>query len=239
NSDLMPPESIDARRIEAEQATSVVRLRVTRTQNKKGRGTGFIVANTANKLVVMTCGHSFHEWVRGTEVGITFHDRRDASAEAVLINKEEEVALLMIDTSSNPELCAYPVVTFSYEDIRVGDFLVMLGHPHGMRGYHDVWNNFGWVTKEVGLTATGLGSIVQMFSGDFGTGPDASGSPVFGVDGRLVGMSIAGVQDMAYVLSVRWIWETLLKGIAELKRTNVIRLDVNCSCSCILDLCFC
>lgn len=76
-------------------------------------------------------------------------------------------------------------------------------------------------SKEVGLTATGLGSIVQMFSGDFGTGPDASGSPVFGVDGRLVGMSIAGVQDMAYVLSVRWIWETLLKGIAELKRTNV------------------
>ncbi|TKW12650.1 hypothetical protein SEVIR_5G049600v4 [Setaria viridis] len=125
---------------------SVVRLCIARTQKNKGRGTGFIVVNTANKLVVMTCGHLLNEWVRGTKVGVTFHDMRDASAEAVWVNTEKEVALLLIDTSSNSELSAYPTVNFSYDDIRVGDFLVTLGHPHGMRGYHDVWNNFGLVT---------------------------------------------------------------------------------------------
>ncbi|RCV23999.1 hypothetical protein SETIT_5G050300v2 [Setaria italica] len=120
---------------------SVVRLCIARTKKNKGRGTGFVVVNTANKLVVMTCGHSLNEWEC-----ITFHDMGDASAEAVWVNTEKEVALLLIDTSSNPELSAYPAVDFSYDDVRVGDFLVTLGQPHGMRGYHDVWSNFGVVT---------------------------------------------------------------------------------------------
>ncbi|RCV24000.1 hypothetical protein SETIT_5G050400v2 [Setaria italica] len=133
---------------------SVVRLCIARTKKNKGRGTGFIVVNTANKLVVMTCGHLLNEWVRGTKVGVTFHDMRDASAKAVWVNTEKEVALLLIDTPSNPE--------FS--------------------------------------------------TGDFGNGLGAFGSPVFEVDGWVVGISISGVQDMTYVLSVGWIWETLLKA---------------------------
>ncbi|RCV23998.1 hypothetical protein SETIT_5G050200v2 [Setaria italica] len=125
---------------------SVVRLCIARTKRNKGRGTGFIVVNTTNKLVVITCGHPLNEWVRGTKVGVIFHDIGDASVEAVWVNIEKEVALLLIDTSSNPELSAYPAVDFSYDDVGVGGFLVTLGHPHGMRGYHDVWNNFGLVT---------------------------------------------------------------------------------------------
>ncbi|RCV23996.1 LOW QUALITY PROTEIN: hypothetical protein SETIT_5G050000v2 [Setaria italica] len=113
-----------------------------KNKKNKGRGTGFIVVNTANKLVVMTCGHPLNEWewVRGTKVGVTFHDMGDASAEAVWVNTEKEVALLLIDTSSNPELSAYPAVDFSYDDVGVGDFLVTLGHPHDMRGYHEAYS---------------------------------------------------------------------------------------------------
>nr|TKW12647.1 hypothetical protein SEVIR_5G049300v2 [Setaria viridis] len=90
---------------------SVVRLCIARTKKNKGCGTGFVMVDTANKLVVMTCAHSLNEWVRGTKECVSFHGMGDASVEAV-----------------------------------VGHFLVTLGHRHGMRGYHDTWNNFGLVT---------------------------------------------------------------------------------------------
>nr|XP_034597767.1 uncharacterized protein LOC117858749 isoform X2 [Setaria viridis] len=98
NYDQLPPESIHAKRIE-EHAMSVVRLCIARTKKNKGLGIGFIVVNTANKLVVMTCGHSLNEWVKGTKVGVTFYNRRDSSAEAMWVNTEKEVALLLISTS--------------------------------------------------------------------------------------------------------------------------------------------
>jgi len=75
-------------------------------------------------------------------------------------------------------------------------------------------------SKEVGHIANGSGDIVQMFTADFASGPGASGSPVFGKDGRVVGICICGLQDMVFSLSVGWIRETL-KNMDQVKSRNV------------------
>jgi len=56
------------------------------------------------------------------------------------------VALLLVDTSSIPDLSEYPAVDFSYDDVRIGDVLVTLGYPHGRVGNPNIWNNLGSVT---------------------------------------------------------------------------------------------
>ena len=132
--------------IEEQRAKSVVRLGIAQTNKRQGSATGFIVVNTAKRLVVLTCGHSFKEWAQGTEISVQFHDKTDGRAEAVWVNTKRGVALLLVDTSSIPDLSEYPAVDFSYDDVRIGDVLVTLGYPHGRVGNPDIWNNLGSVT---------------------------------------------------------------------------------------------
>ncbi|KAG2642865.1 hypothetical protein PVAP13_2KG284200 [Panicum virgatum] len=106
----LAPESLHAMWIEEQRAKSVVRLGIAQTNKRQGSATGFIVVNTAKRLVVMTCGHSFKEWAQGTEISVQFHDKTDGRAEAVWVNTKTEVALLLIGTSSIPDLSEYPAV---------------------------------------------------------------------------------------------------------------------------------
>lgn len=60
-----------------------------------------------------------------------------------------------------------------------------------------------------------------MFGGDYGSGPGASGAPVFGSDRRVVGMSISGHQDTAFTLSIPWIRDTLMT-IEDVKNSKAV-----------------
>ena len=145
------------------------------TPRAEGVGSGFIV--DASGLIVTS-----HHVVKGADaVTVTLQDGRKLEAQVVGVDPKTDLALIEIDAGE-----PLPVVEFGDSDrTRVGDWVVAVGNPFGLRG-------------------TVTAGIVSGRGRDIGSGPyddflqiDApinrgnSGGPLFDRNGRVVGVNTA------------------------------------------------
>jgi len=138
-------------------------------------GSGVIV--NADKGVVITNHHVVKD---AEEIVVRLKDNREYDAKLVGDDPETDIAVLKIDADNLTDL---PIA--DSDDLRVGDFVVAIGNPFGLRQT---------VTSGIvsGLGRHGLGNRYEDFiQTDASINPGNSGGALVNLDGELVGINSA------------------------------------------------
>jgi serine protease Do len=154
-------------------------------------GSGFIVS--ADGLILTTA----HVVNQADEVSVTLTDRREFKAKVLLIDAENDVALLRIDAAQLPT-----VTLGDSSKVRPGDQVLTIGSPARFQ-----------TTVTAGLvSATSRdgpdGKRVAFFQTDVATHPDNSGGPLFNRAGEVIGIDVQvyagsdGVQSLTFAIPI-------------------------------------
>jgi serine protease Do/serine protease DegQ len=138
-------------------------------------GSGVIV--DAGQGLVLTNHHVIDQ---AEEITVRLKDDREFQAELVGADSESDIAVLKIDADNLKDI---PIA--DSDKLRVGDFVVAIGNPFGLRQT---------VTSGIvsGLGRHGLGKRYEDFiQTDASINPGNSGGALVNLDGRLVGINTA------------------------------------------------
>lgn len=150
-----------------------------RTQAKGRGGTGSAFLALGTDLAVTN-----HHVVQGAAaVEATCHDGRTLSVEVVGTDPATDLALLRV-----PDAGASPLPLGPSEALRVGDFALAVGCPHGLS--HSVTAG---IISGLGRALPGPGgrSIEDVIQTDAPLNPGNSGGPLLDTQGRVVGIATA------------------------------------------------
>lgn len=142
----------------------------------RGLGSGVIV--DADKGIVLTNAHVIED---AQKIQLRLKDDREFEAEVVGSDPESDIAVLKIKGAQN--LTELPIA--DSDDLRVGDFVVAIGNPFGLRQT---------VTSGIvsGLGRHGLGNRYEDFiQTDASINPGNSGGALVNLEGELVGINTA------------------------------------------------
>lgn len=156
---------------------AVLHLRaVQRGTGRNGTGSGFVIAGD----LALTNSHVVHDTVA---VEATFHDGRTAYVDVLGTDPTTDLALLRV-----PEPGTEPLELVDANDLRVGDFALAVGCPHGLS--HSVTAG---IISGLGRALPGPGgrSIEDVIQTDAPLNPGNSGGPLLDADGRVVGIATA------------------------------------------------
>ncbi|MES1925771.1 DegQ family serine endoprotease [Salinisphaera sp. T31B1] len=140
-------------------------------------GSGVIV--NADKGVVITNHHVVKD---AEKIVVRLNDNREYDAKVIGDDPETDIAVLKID-AGNDKLTQLPIA--DSDNLRVGDFVVAIGNPFGLRQT---------VTSGIvsGLGRHGLGNRYEDFiQTDASINPGNSGGALVNLDGELVGINSA------------------------------------------------
>lgn len=146
-----------------------------RPQRPQAAGSGVIV--DAGKGLILT---NHHVIAQADEISVRLKDDREFEAELVGADPESDIAVLRIDAENLADL---PVA--DSDELRVGDFVVAIGNPFGLRQT---------VTSGIvsGLGRHGLGKRYENFiQTDASINPGNSGGALVNLKGELVGINTA------------------------------------------------
>ncbi|MEQ8800146.1 MAG: DegQ family serine endoprotease [Phycisphaerales bacterium] len=144
-------------------------------QQPRGVGSGVIV--DADKGIVLTNNHVIQD---ADEVTVRLQDDRELTAEVVGTDPDSDIAVLQVEADDLTEI---PVA--DSDNLRVGDFVVAIGNPFGLRQT---------VTSGIvsALGRHGLGNRYEDFiQTDASINPGNSGGALVNLDGELVGINTA------------------------------------------------
>jgi len=150
------------------------RNRGPRSRPQMGQGSGFIISDDG---YIVTNNHVSGD---AEKITVRMTDGTEFAAELIGADPKTDLALLKIETDE-----PLPYVTFADGDVRVGEWVVAVGNPFGLRG-------------------TVTAGIVSADGRDIGSGPyddfiqiDApvnrgnSGGPTFNIQGEVIGVNTA------------------------------------------------
>ena len=140
-----------------------------------GHGSGVIV--DADEGIVITNHHVVKD---AEEITVRLNDDREYEAELIGDDPETDIAVIQIDADNLTEL---PIA--DSDKLRVGDFVVAIGNPFGLRQT---------VTSGIvsGLGRHGLGNRYEDFiQTDASINPGNSGGALVNLEGELVGINSA------------------------------------------------
>lgn len=143
-----------------------------------GLGSGVIV--DAKKGIILTNAHVIENAVK---IQVRLNDNREFTANVVGSDPESDIAVLKIKDAAKLNLKALPIA--DSDSLRVGDFVVAIGNPFGLRQT---------VTSGIvsGLGRHGLGKRYEDFiQTDASINPGNSGGALVNLDGELVGINTA------------------------------------------------
>lgn len=143
-----------------------------------GLGSGVIV--DAEKGIILTNAHVIED---AEKIQIRLNDNREFTAEVVGNDPESDIAVLQIKNADKLNLKALPIA--DSDSLRVGDFVVAIGNPFGLRQT---------VTSGIvsGLGRHGLGKRYEDFiQTDASINPGNSGGALVNMNGELVGINSA------------------------------------------------
>ncbi len=139
-------------------------------------GSGFVV--DAEKGLIITNNHVIKD---ADEVRVTFHD--DETLEAEVLGRDDKTDIAILKVTTDKKLT--PVTFGDSDDLRVGDWILAIGNPFGLRG-------------------TVTAGIISARQRDINSGPyddylqtDASinrgnsGGPMFNLKGEVIGINTA------------------------------------------------
>jgi len=155
---------------------AVLHLR-TMGRGHGGTGSGFLCGGDG--LALTNC----HVVQGAIAVEATFHDGRTAVVDVLGIDPTTDLALLRV-----PEPSAEPLPLLAAAELRVGDFALAVGCPHGLS--HSVTAG---IISGLGRALPGPGgrSIEDVIQTDAPLNPGNSGGPLLDSQGRVVGIATA------------------------------------------------
>ncbi|WNO08543.1 trypsin-like peptidase domain-containing protein [Teredinibacter sp. KSP-S5-2] len=143
------------------------------------RGSGVIVHEDGYLLT------NFHVINGVNEIIVALQDGREALAEIVGINRENDLAVLKIEL---PNLTPIPIG--KPDEIRIGDVVLAIGNPYGMG--QTVTQGIVSATRRRGLNISLFENFIQT---DAAINPGNSGGALIDTSGRLLGINTANLDQ--------------------------------------------
>jgi S1-C subfamily serine protease len=155
---------------------AVLHLR-THGRGRSGTGSGFVCGTDG--LALTNC----HVVEGAHSVEATFHDGRTAQAQVLGVDPATDLAVLRV-----PDAGVEPLPLADSNALRVGDFALAVGCPHGLA--HSVTAG---ILSGLGRALPGPGgqTIEDVIQTDAPLNPGNSGGPLLDVDGRVIGIATA------------------------------------------------
>lgn len=149
----------------------------SRPEVQNSLGSGVIVS--ANGLVVS----NYHVVGAATEIKVVLGDKREFSAEVVLSDKDNDLAVLRLKDAKD-----LPVLPLRDSDgVEVGDLVLAIGNPFGL-GQTVSMGIVSALARSVGSVGDGRGYFLQT---DAAINPGNSGGALVDAEGRLLGINTA------------------------------------------------
>lgn len=147
-----------------------------RERRSQSLGSGVII--DAGSGYVLTNHHVIE---KASKISVTLHDGRELAAELLGADPETDIALLQIPAED------LEAVRISDSDLlRVGDFVVAIGNPFGLR--QTVTSG---IVSALGRSGLGIEGYEDFIQTDASINPGNSGGPLVNLRGELVGINTA------------------------------------------------
>lgn len=150
----------------------------TPRQERKTQGLGSGVIVDAGKGLIITNNHVVED---SDNITVTLKDGRSFQAEVKGSDPDADVALLKIDANNLQDI---PLA--NSDDLRVGDFVVAIGNPFGLK--QTVTSG---IVSGLGRTGLGIESYENFIQTDASINPGNSGGALVNLRGELVGINTA------------------------------------------------
>lgn len=160
------------------------------TQESEGAGSGFIVAKTKDNLMIATNNHVVSD---ATSLTVGFADDTTAKATAVGTDSSADLAVISVKIKDIKDSTAskIKVATLgSSDDLKVGEEVVAIGNALGY-GQSVTTGVVSAKNREVSLT-DGTMNLLQT---DAAINPGNSGGVLINMDGQVVGINNAKLED--------------------------------------------
>lgn len=160
------------------------------TQESEGAGSGFIVAKTKDNLMIATNNHVVSD---ATSLTVGFVDDTTAKATVVGTDSSADLAVISVKIKDikDPTASKIKVATLgSSDDLKVGEEVVAIGNALGY-GQSVTTGVVSAKNREVSLT-DGTMNLLQT---DAAINPGNSGGVLINMDGQVVGINNAKLED--------------------------------------------
>jgi serine protease Do len=140
-------------------------------------GSGFIIDSNT----IMTAAHVLEGAV---DVNVVFVDGSSVTGGGILLDFDNDIGFLFLDCEIQ-----FPPVRFAKQDAVLGEQVFMIGSPLGFNQFNTL--SVGYVS---GFDRTyDLWGDCLLHTGDITSYPGNSGSPLFNMQGKVVGILVGGM----------------------------------------------
>lgn len=146
-------------------------------------GTGFVIKHKGKKYVLT----NYHviDGKKSIE-GYTI-DKKAVPLKVVGVDNSLDLAVLSFEKTTN-----IPSLEFSSSNsVQIGDFVVAIGHPLGL----EYTTTFGIVSAKERQLSLGSKSFNHLIQTDAAINPGNSGGPLFNLNGEVIGINTAIMED--------------------------------------------
>lgn len=160
------------------------------TQESEGAGSGFIVAKTKDNLMIATNNHVVSD---ATSLTVGFADDTTAKATVVGTDSSADLAVISVKIKDIKDSTASKIkvaILGSSDDLKVGEEVVAIGNALGY-GQSVTTGVVSAKNREVSLT-DGTMNLLQT---DAAINPGNSGGVLINMDGQVVGINNAKLED--------------------------------------------
>lgn len=156
---------------------------IPKQERRESNSLGSGVVLDAERGIALT---NHHVIAKADSIRVTLHDGRTVDAELLGTDPETDVAVLRLPTRGLPAGTLTAVPLADSDALRVGDFVVAIGNPFGLK--QTVTSGIVSGLGRSGLGIEGYESFIQT---DASINPGNSGGPLVNLRGELVGINTA------------------------------------------------
>ncbi len=154
----------------------------TRQREESSLGSGVII--DAERGIALT---NHHVVAQADAIRVTLHDGRTLDAELIGADPDTDVAVLRLPTRTTDGAAGLRSVPLADSDaLRVGDFVVAIGNPFGLK--QTVTSG---IVSGLGRSGLGIEGYEDFIQTDASINPGNSGGPLVNLHGELVGINTA------------------------------------------------
>lgn len=150
--------------------------RSPKSRKRQGLGSGVIF--DAENGHILTNSHVIH---KADKITVTLKDGREFAAEVVGSDRESDVAVIKIKATGVTE-----IPLGNSDELRVGDFVVAIGNPFGLR--QTVTSG---IVSALGRSGLGIEGYEDFIQTDASINPGNSGGALVNLRGELIGINTA------------------------------------------------
>ena len=154
----------------------------TRQREESSLGSGVVV--DAERGIALT---NHHVVAQADAIRVTLHDGRTLDAELIGADPDTDVAVLRLPTgTTNGPMVPRALPLGDSDRLRVGDFVVAIGNPFGLK--QTVTSG---IVSGLGRSGLGIEGYEDFIQTDASINPGNSGGPLVNLRGELVGINTA------------------------------------------------